>query len=630
MRAPVSMPIPATVGVSHWPSLLSEPGAVLAVAGDDPLCGGTERSRSSSTATRCSLHVVGVDARRTGATRTASMFCSQTSPRRRRCWGRYRTSQSHRPAPGRGTMRRRWFVRVKAALPPTARLVAAQARADTTIQMTRAFELNLQAMSMLAMLCGLFLIYNTMTFSVVQRREQFGALRALGVTRAEILRLVLAEAALIGAVGTVLGLAGGVALGSGLVRLVTRTINDLYFVVAVRELALPPLTLATGVALGMGGTLLAALIPAVEATRVSARLAMTRSVLEERALRASPRLAAAGAGGMALGFALAKVVGWGLPGAFGGLLLIVVGAALTAPLAVRLVAVLAAPLGRLAGAPGLMAARALTAGLSRTAVAVAALAIAVAVIVGVGVMVTSFRTTLVNWLGHTLQADLYVSAVSPRGQAATLPMDPAQLDSIRALPGVRRTRSIRAVSLATADGATQLLVVEHDEPDRVKPTGCATVTPISPGSASPRGRCSCRSPTPSDVGSRWGIRSVCRRPRAAKEFSVAGVFYSYASDRGAVMMTRRVYDSWWNDAGISGLSIYLDSPDRGPAVAESCEQRPAAGARDGHLEPRAQGTVAARLRPHVPDYWRAEDPRDVGRLRWCAGGDPRPAAGARP
>jgi len=177
--------------------------------------------------------------------------------------------------------------KIRAILPPTARLVAAQARADTTVQMTRAFELNLQAMSLLAMLCGLFLIYNTMTFSVVQRREQFGALRALGVTRAEILRLVLTEATIIGAVGTVLGLVGGVALGSGLVRLVTRTINDLYFVVAVRELALPPLTLATGIALGMGGTLVAALIPATEATRASAHQALTRSVLEERALRPS-------------------------------------------------------------------------------------------------------------------------------------------------------------------------------------------------------------------------------------------------------------------------------------------------------------------------------------------------------
>jgi len=544
--------------------LLGEPGAVLAAGGDERFAVG--RSVPVLVDGReVRLHVVGVVSGTQGSGLGDVLLADIA------------TAQEVLGSVGRlsridlrldGDDEEEMVRRVQSVLPSTARLVAAQARADTTIQMTRAFELNLQAMSLLAMLCGLFLIYNTMTFSVVQRREQFGALRALGVTRAEILRLVLAEATLIGAVGTVLGLAGGVALGSGLVRLVTRTINDLYFVVAVRELALPPLTLATGIALGMGGTLLAALIPAAEATRASARLAMTRSVIEERALRTSPWLAAGGVGGVAVGFALARWSGGGLPGAFGGLLLIVVGAALTAPTAVRLVAALAAPLGRLAGAPGLMAARALTAGLSRTAVAVAALAIAVAVIVGVGVMVTSFRMTLVSWLGHTLQADLYVSAVSPRGQAATLPMDSAQLDDIRALPGVERTRSIRAVSLETEGGPTQLLVVQHDEPDR-EAYRLRDGDPDVAWQRFAEGSVLVSEPYAERRGIGVGDAVSLPTPAGIREFSVAGVYYSYASDRGAVMLARRTYDTWWDDPDISGLSIYLDSPDRIPAVAES-------------------------------------------------------------
>ena len=54
--------------------------------------------------------------------------------------------------------------------------------------MTRAFELNLQALSLLALLVGMFLIYNTMTFSVVQRLPLIGRLRALGVTKSEYSR----------------------------------------------------------------------------------------------------------------------------------------------------------------------------------------------------------------------------------------------------------------------------------------------------------------------------------------------------------------------------------------------------------------------------------------------------------
>ncbi len=67
--------------------------------------------------------------------------------------------------------------------------------------MTRAFRLNLTALSLLALVCGVFLIYNTMTFSVVQRRTLIGTLRALGVTRRQVFALVLAEAAIVAVAG---------------------------------------------------------------------------------------------------------------------------------------------------------------------------------------------------------------------------------------------------------------------------------------------------------------------------------------------------------------------------------------------------------------------------------------------
>ena len=78
--------------------------------------------------------------------------------------------------------------------------------------MTRAFSLNLSALSLLALIVGMFLIYNTMTFSVVQRRGLIGALRVVGVTRREIFSLIVAEAALLGLLGTAAGLLLGVAL----------------------------------------------------------------------------------------------------------------------------------------------------------------------------------------------------------------------------------------------------------------------------------------------------------------------------------------------------------------------------------------------------------------------------------
>src|SRR5206468_11076134 len=147
---------------------------------------------------------------------------------------------------------RRLLARAVSVLPPKAQILPAAGRTRTTEEMTRAFRLNLTALSLLALVCGAFLIYNTMTFSVVQRRQWIGTLRALGVSRREIFGLVLGEALVVAVLGTGIGLGAGVLLGRGLVRLVTQTINDLYFVVPVRERAVPASALAPGALPGLG------------------------------------------------------------------------------------------------------------------------------------------------------------------------------------------------------------------------------------------------------------------------------------------------------------------------------------------------------------------------------------------
>ena len=103
--------------------------------------------------------------------------------------------------------------RIAALLPPGAQLLDAGERARGLFAMTRAFRVNLAALSLLTLLCGAFLIYNTTTFSVVQRRPLLATLRTLGVTRGQVLGLVLGEAAALAMAGTALGLVGGVLLG---------------------------------------------------------------------------------------------------------------------------------------------------------------------------------------------------------------------------------------------------------------------------------------------------------------------------------------------------------------------------------------------------------------------------------
>ncbi|NMC78450.1 MAG: FtsX-like permease family protein, partial [Chloroflexi bacterium] len=177
---------------------------------------------------------------------------------------------------------------LQSELPPTVYLAPAAARQGAVEQMTAAFRLNLTALSLLALVVGLFLIYNTMTFSVVQRRPLFGIMRCLGVTRRELFVMVISEAAVMGAIGSLLGIGLGVLMGRQTVAMVTQTINDLYFTTTVQAVGVPTQSLIKGGVLGVAASVLAAAVPAREAATVPPRLTLLRSDLEYKVRRRVP------------------------------------------------------------------------------------------------------------------------------------------------------------------------------------------------------------------------------------------------------------------------------------------------------------------------------------------------------
>jgi putative ABC transport system permease protein len=462
----------------------------------------------------------------------------------------------------------RLLERVRASLPQGARLEESGARAAALEGMLRAFDLNLTALSLLALVFGMFLIYNAMTFAVVQRRELFGALRAVGVTRRQIFGLVGTEALATGVLGTALGLGLGVLIGRGLVGLVTRTINDLYFVLSVEGVAVPAGVLVRGALLGLGATLIAAYPAVREAVAYPPRATLTRSLVEDRVRRLVPRaglaglaLAAAGAGSLVLP-SRSVLLG------FAGLAAILLGMALLTPLAtVALVRVLTPILGRTVGILGTLAARGVTAALSRTAPAVAALVVAVAVTVGLGVMIQSFRSTLVRWLDHTLQADVYVSAPSPVASRAEGTLDPALVERLVAAPVVDGVSTARGVELTTRYGPVRLMALDLD------PRGEAAYRFTEGGAADAfrafrgEGAVLVSEPFAYRHRVRRGNRVWLPVERGAEAdetggteapFTVAGVFTDFGSDRGVILMDRTTWTGFYRDDGVTSLGLYID------------------------------------------------------------------------
>jgi putative ABC transport system permease protein len=446
---------------------------------------------------------------------------------------------------------------VRRALPPGASLGPAGARGPGLEQMTRAFRLNLTMLSLLALLVGVFLIYNTMAFSVVQRRTLIGTLRALGVTRAQVLAAVLAEALLVGLAGTALGLATGVALADGFLALITRTINDLYFVLTVREVTLAPASLAKGVALGVLASIAAAAVPAGEATRVPPGATLVRSTLEARARRLAPAAALAGTALLLASVALLAVPGGSLGLGFVALFGVIAGFTLTVPgAALLLLRPLPGLLARAGGLLGPLAARGLRSGLSRTGVALAALSVAVAATIGVGIMVDSFRQSVAAWLEQTLRADLYVSAPSGVASRSAATLDPELVERLLEAPGIESASSVRHREVASALGPLRLSVFRlvprsyagfrllAGEPEGVWQAFEGQDAVLVSESLGYRRR----------IG--VGARIELATERGPWAFRVAGVYRDYGSDQGVVAMSRATYARYWDDTGVTALGIY--------------------------------------------------------------------------
>ncbi|MBT3813256.1 MAG: FtsX-like permease family protein, partial [Gammaproteobacteria bacterium] len=166
------------------------------------------------------------------------------------------------------------------ALPADVLLMSLDNQVESLQQMTHAFTINLNAMGLLSLLVGMFLIYNTMTFLVIQRRALIGSLRSIGVTRQQIFQLIISEALVLAIIGTALGILLGIILGQSLLHIISGTINAFFFRIEYSTLILSPLQIAKGILLGIGATLLAVLAPAWEATRQSPQHALLRSQLE--------------------------------------------------------------------------------------------------------------------------------------------------------------------------------------------------------------------------------------------------------------------------------------------------------------------------------------------------------------
>jgi putative ABC transport system permease protein len=334
--------------------------------------------------------------------------------------------------------------RLRAALPGSLKVQTAEQNAQEN-----ADEINdsiggfltpaLLAFAGAALLVGAFIIFNTFSITVAQRTREFAVLRSLGATRRQVMGAMLMEALALGAIASVVGIAAGV----GFAKLLSGLFDVMGFGIPRSGLVLEPRTIVISLAVGLGVTSLAALAPALRATRVPPVAAM--SDLAPEPSRAARRARVALTGLTALGGAVLLVQGlFGsgpattrLAGLAGGAVLSFVAVALSARYVAKpLASVIGFPIERVFRVPGHLARENAMRNPARTAITSAALMVGVGLVVFVAVFTAGVKSTFSGKLDELVKADVVVFSES----FEPIPADTSR--EVEGVPGVAHVASV--------------------------------------------------------------------------------------------------------------------------------------------------------------------------------------------
>lgn len=435
-------------------------------------------------------------------------------------------------------------------------------RGQQVEKMLAAFHFNLTALSYIALLVGLFLIYNTVSISVITRREEIGTLRALGATRRRILALFLAEAALLALIACTLGLLLGRWLADGAVKLTSTTVSALYIATAAAAPAPGLKHFLLAFAVGLPLALLAALRPAIEATRVQPVTAMRGADRLESRFRLRRRYLILPTLLFALAWWLQQrgpVAGLPLFG-YAAAVAMVFGAALLVPAVLYLVTRLSRrPLAFLFKVEGRLANSNLAGAIPRISISVAALAVSLAMMVAIAVMVGSFRETVIYWVSQTLRADLYLRPASRSNVTTEAVISPEVARAVTAHPQVAAVDAFRNFDVPYAGRLVTLgvgefsVLLEYGNLMFKTPQDWRSVMRAMIGRDEVIASESFAIRYQKNVGDTISIPT----PKGEQSFRLAGIYYDYSSDRGILVMPRATFERYFGPQPPTSLTIYL-------------------------------------------------------------------------
>jgi len=432
------------------------------------------------------------------------------------------------------------------------RIQSHKQRKETLVAMLSAFRLNLEALSLLALFVGVFLIYNTSMFAVVSRRRDAGILRSLGTYRKEIVLAFLMEIVLFGIVGGALGGVLGYLLSRFLTGLLGNTITNLYFFLRPAAPAWSNWIVLAGSFLGCGASLLGGFLPLQELVRLNPVETLSGRAASRKVEKKTWHVALVGFCIIALGIALLLMSFLHVYVGFAGIFIFLLGIALvTGALLILIGPILKWFLYHLGGLPGKIAAGNIRRNLGRTSVAVSAFMVALALSIGLGAMIGSFRQSLLWWMNTQLRRDLYISTITDTQVPENFYRE------ILAIPGLGGVDPFRNVQVTYKD--TQISVTSVDASVLQRYTRFGWLRGGNENWDGVKGGAVIISES---FSRRFKVKEgntvTLEGINGPEPLKVQAVFYAYTTEHGLIMMARATYLRLYNDRTINSLGIFID------------------------------------------------------------------------
>jgi putative ABC transport system permease protein len=449
-------------------------------------------------------------------------------------------------------------LRERLALPPGVFLQAAEDAGARVSNLTRAYRVNLNVLALVALFTGAFLVYSLQAQAVAVRRTQLAFLRVLGATARDVERLLVLEAALLGAVGAALGVAAGVGIAALALRLLGGDLGGGYFAQSTPPLAWSPWSALLFFALGIAAAALGGYRPAHDAARAAPAPLLKASGSFEDGLGGSRAwLVALLFGGGALLLWLPPVGGIPLAAYLAVAAWLIGTIALKPLIAPPLFAPLAAWANAKAAAtsaPCWLAATRLATTPRFAAIGAAGVVASFALMVAMATMVASFRHSVDEWLGRVLPADLYARAGPAGGAAAFSARD---LEQLRSHPAVVRAEFARSVRLQLDPQRAPVTLIARAV-DRGNP---AVSLPLTGQAAA------WREGLPPPVWISEAVVSLydarvggsMKLPLAGRTIDVfiAGVWRDYARQGGSIVIDAADYERIVGDTARTDVALWL-------------------------------------------------------------------------